>query len=933
MAMYNIRHAIKFVISLLILLTNLLYGQCPEKSTINKSIYQIINDSSLNPKSILKELLQLEVVTKNCNYNDDSTYALLLRKIGGAYYSISDYEQAIKFTQQAINFISKNASKPNINFADILDNYNNLIICYNSLGLIKQKNLATDSCIIIAMGLKLIDSDIIYWLWDRTDETYKDGDYERCYDYADMGLTAIKEYTGEEKDYYKRKFLIYKFNILLLYKKYDTAEYFLLNQLKTNDSSNRNMGVINELLAEAETHKSNYKSALLYYNRANKYFQKDGYYTGCLQTLNNLGNYLYFQKYHDNQKALTCYKRALSYQHLIDDNFEKIDVFRDVGNVYVQLHAFDSAFFYFQSGFDVVNLGFNEKDLLNYPLDSFSANNKNIVYLIYLIIDKADAFVEKFKVTENKAYLTIALNIYHTADIYLNKITTEHSEMLSKLFWRNDSHRLYEHAIEAAYILGNLNDAFYFFEKSRAVLLSDQMNEQHWIQQKDIAQKTELEKIINSDKQELKTVNEETAGYEELQNRLFFNKLRRDSLNAAIKAKNPLYFQSFFDSSFISVKDVQNKILKDQQALIELFTGDSSVYVLCLTKEKNYFTQINKADYDSTLSLCIKYASDQDLMNRKFEIFKNASSHLYRLLFSNITVPAGRIVISPDENYFPFEALVTNSSNNTVSYFLNDHAISYTYSARYLMNQFNTNSSSSSADFIGFAPVNYRTNADLATLEGSSNSLQQLKTYFSHSDIFTNDMATKNNFLINFQKYKVIQLYTHATDNGTNGEPAIYFSDSVLNLSELISENLPVANLIVLSACETGSGKVYEGEGVFSFNRSFAALGIPAAINNLWSADNDATYKLTELFYKYVAKGMPTDVALQKAKIEFINSADSKAKAFPYYWASTVLTGKANPIEFKQKFPWQTTIIILSSLVIVFFLWKRKFQVKTDKAT
>ena len=57
----------------------------------------------------------------------------------------------------------------------------------------------------------------------------------------------------------------------------------------------------------------------------------------------------------------------------------------------------------------------------------------------------------------------------------------------SKLFWRSDSRRLYENAIEACYLQNNLDDAFYFFEKSRAVLLQDQLNEQHWSGQNKIS--------------------------------------------------------------------------------------------------------------------------------------------------------------------------------------------------------------------------------------------------------------------------------------------------------------------------------------------------------------------------------------------------------------------------------------------------------------
>jgi CHAT domain-containing protein len=145
-------------------------------------------------------------------------------------------------------------------------------------------------------------------------------------------------------------------------------------------------------------------------------------------------------------------------------------------------------------------------------------------------------------------------------------------------------------------------------------------------------------------------------------------------------------------------------------------------------------------------------------------------------------------------------------------------------------------------------------------------------------------------------------------DSSSNSEPVIYFADSALSLSELIPENKTAAQLIVLSACETGNGKLYKGEGVFSFNRGFAALEIPSSIINLWSVENESTYKITELFYKYAAKGLPLDIALQKAKLDFI-AGSSKEKKLPYYWAASILSGKTDAVEPGAGFHWKWVTI------------------------
>jgi CHAT domain-containing protein len=154
----------------------------------------------------------------------------------------------------------------------------------------------------------------------------------------------------------------------------------------------------------------------------------------------------------------------------------------------------------------------------------------------------------------------------------------------------------------------------------------------------------------------------------------------------------------------------------------------------------------------------------------------------------------------------------------------------------------------------------------------------------------------------------------------------------VLRLSELLAEKKPFAKLIVLSACETGTGQLYKGEGVFSFNRGFAALGIPSSVSNLWSVDNLSTYHLTELFYKYLARGLPMDEALQKAKLEFMQESP-KEKALPFYWAGAILAGKTDPIQLKKSA--SSTFIVLSiivsccTLVFAYALWSRRRRISS----
>ena len=111
------------------------------------------------------------------------------------------------------------------------------------------------------------------------------------------------------------------------------------------------------------------------------------------------------------------------------------------------------------------------------------------------------------------------------------------------------------------------------------------------------------------------------------------------------------------------------------------------------------------------------------------------------------------------------------------------------------------------------------------------------------------------------------------------------------------------AQLVLLSACETGLGKAAGTEGILSLSRAFQDAGVPSTVMTLWSVDDQATAQLSvALLQKLRAGDMRKDEALRQSKLQYLQSG---AAAAPFFWAGMVLTGDATPLKI-QKSP--TTI-------------------------
>ncbi|HYE53972.1 MAG TPA: CHAT domain-containing tetratricopeptide repeat protein [Chitinophagaceae bacterium] len=916
-------------------------AQCPDNKLLRKRLTEL-QTASASIDDQLKELLRYDSLANFCGRRD-STHEFLKRFIGIKYYFRSDFNKALEYYRQANRIIEENANQPYINPQQLVSNYYWMSIFYDSLHNVPERISAMDTCIAQFMRLNVpANLAVIRAISERVEYYFDVGDYYKSLDYARESGNLCLEYIANNpvknttELNIARSILEYSdawyVKVRLVQKQFGELERYLHDKVRSYAKAGFKpyLAYAYASLAELYSNKGEQENATHYFRLALRTYGETGDRFSCKQMWNSLGTDLYFRQLKDHGKALECYRTALRYNTASDprDAVERLNIYANMGNVYVQQQRFDSAFFYYNLAFTQIKKGADENYIVNAPLQERVAYKK-VHLLASLMLDKADAYLARYRHRKDPADLKEAVRIYRVADRFLDMVKAEQSDLDSKLFWRRGSRRLYEHAIEATYTQGNMEDAFYFFEKSKAVLLNDQLKLQRGLRMEDVAKISELRRRATQVSNQQKAAGADPGLYDELGHELFRITRQLDNLEKSIKQRNPMLYQSMVDTSFMRIKDVQQVLLKDHEALLEIFRGETAVYVLLILKNKVHLNKVSRKEFDSRAAAYISFISDRSEVNRSYGSFLDVSHQLYQLIFGRSGVPAGRIIISPDGQYFPFESLVVNTDKNAPEYFISDHAVSYTYSARFLQNSFPSAQKSGYGFLLGVAPVEYAAHLKLTPLRGSDGSLEKIRGDFGKFQGLIGNEASRDNFLRQFSRYTVIQLYTHASDSSRNNEPVIYFADAPLYLSELIPGDHPATRLVVLSACETGLGKLYQGEGVFSFNRGFAAMGIPSSVSSLWQVENRPTYRITELFHQYLASGLPLDVALQKAKLEYLET-EPKEKRLPYYWAASILVGKTDAIaEPRTSSIWNWilmigVLIIAGSLIYVLFRKNRK---------
>lgn len=396
-------------------------------------------------------------------------------------------------------------------------------------------------------------------------------------------------------------------------------------------------------------------------------------------------------------------------------------------------------------------------------------------------------------------------------------------------------------------------------------------------------------------------------------------------LDGQIAKKEPRY-HSFYNEE-VTLQKIQEQLSADE-LLIKYFTGTEDTYAITISHET-----IKLFGLSETKGLRQKLEAYYQLLHDPRKDPLAQSRELYRHLitpFEDELKAYTNVTIIPDDflHYLPFEVLDNGSTP-----LIQIHEIHYANSLALwlLIKNMAPATGEDKSLFAAFAPRYDDTDTNSLVVRGNrfkdiAGATKEARAIAAtiNGDLFLDEQATVQNFMEHTTSYKIYHLAMHALlDEKEHTRSGLVFQDNgYLDFSSLYGMYFP-ADLVVLSACNTGVGKLAAGEGLLSLSRALTYSGVRSSVYSLWEVPDEETSEIMISFYNYLHAGENKASALAAAKKDFITN--NPLKTHPYYWAGFVINGDATPIvPDENRVVWYLAGGVLVVAGLFFFRRKRK---------
>jgi LPXTG-motif cell wall-anchored protein len=942
--------------------------------------------------SIVSNLIQLENYEKGINtaniYIDKAksvsyeglALSLLHKNIGRIYYAQYNYKAAFPYLEKALLVREKiNKKDP-----ELARDYGNLGI----VGRLSNRNSRANE--FLEKAIKLQDNDyVLARLYTEMGTNYKIiGNFRKSLDFQNQAIriletapeqdakalglaflekgTALTELKEEGED------LIYLKKALELFQ---SSAFDYTNQVNCY----RNIAYSYLRFGQGKNYDAAYlDSAQYYYEKAlkvanNHLPEKNDYSTQILFDLSSVmiekKEFEPAEKYLNKGTALS----AAEFEAKSIENFKSLDIsalfHRSKGD-------FETALKFHQKQLISVLVGaYNETDIWSLPsLEESKANLSNDAITDALAYKARTWYLYYKHGKPDKKKLDAALKTIRLFDDMVNHIRADFSNSGSNIAWSDLTLDVYENGIEICLALAKeTNDpmykelALYYSEKSKGLTLLESFQNTKakqvaGLSEADLIKERELKLDIADLKQEVFQLTQQrnpalVQDIKELNKRIFIKEKTYQDFLKELELNHPQYYKTKYDLEILNLAQMRD-LLKEDQGFVEYFVGDSSIFAFKITKtEFEVFTldtkenmmnsvgNFRKSIYGYFLSskerseqIKSKYASQY--ADQAYKLYKNLVKPLGSLPRRLIIIPAGPMCD------MPFEPLLTAKVSNPQNYkshpyLLQDHLISYSYSATLLKEMMHKEHLPTDYTYVGFAPSFGKSAASvirgkrfaLSPLAFNKPEIENINTLLGEGTVFKDEAATEKQFKAIASDYKIIHFATHGMANSNDPDYSLLAFTEIeddkenefLYVSDLYNLELN-AEMVVLSACETALGKNFRGEGIMSLARGFSYAGTKSIFTTLWSVNDHSTYNIIQGYYGYLQEGMEKDAALHLSKLDYIGQA-TNFTAHPFLWSPYILIGDTDDVPSLQKntaWMWIGGAVLVLLLLGGFFFRKKK---------
>jgi CHAT domain-containing protein len=558
--------------------------------------------------------------------------------------------------------------------------------------------------------------------------------------------------------------------------------------------------------------------------------------------------------------------------------------------------------------------------------------NKSILYAENTLIDIFDAYADYTEDWERK--LDFYELSFYVENLIFNSITDPQSKLIFQTSYRSRGEKCvqllykeYQESQDDSLIWIALNYA----EISKARVLKASSHQKSLLEQNPNDSLLQLNQDLIQDQQSLVGElirNQLSSTDEKIKARLNQKFIELSSRISKTRNKiDEIYPLNTFEGE-VNFKVLQKQLRSENAQILYTFFGDRSLYLFWITDNGiRWHKHSVTRSFKEELVTFIHLFESSKLINDDIVNFVNTSFRFSELLRRDIKEEYENLVIIPDGllSFLPFEALITKKINHSnfskMPFWLKEWTIAYNTSlAFYQQNE----KEMVLKTLYGVFPIFINSSR---YLKSSEREAEMISARFE-GKIDRYENATKGNFLRNSDQFDVLHLSTHAAGGSFTVPAYIEFIDDILLLPEIYELNLE-ANLVVLSACETGVGKIIKGATPMSLARGFHSAGVKNILLTKWKVNDYATSQIMEGFYKELQESNSPSISIKKARVSYLMDPDvSNIEKSPYYWAGFNYYGKieegSSSMDRKYTLVVGITIFLLLLSLYIFMRFYRK---------